>query len=472
MTSFGRAAASLGALLLALPAHAGNRSAGPVACRELRQSSDPSYRGPCMSPDPIAFFPAAGANAAVMVSNFALAFPGAGSAPWEYVCDDLYGRPTPERIRRSPNGELLLPTTLGLQITRDGCSFEQATGPIAADVVFDVAVDPKNPATVFALVGTPRTLQRSADGGRSFAPVFTFPDGLLLSRVIVPPGRNKEVYVLGRGRGSATPLGVSTDDGASFAMRDAATGATSPIRTSFEMQATHPSDPATLYFTIIESDGDELWRTTDAGLTTTRILKVKDTEALGGMAFGATPAVIYVGGRTLYPELSSPAGHFYVSHDAGATWQPPVTIATNGPQITCLAAAGNDIYACSMGAVATEGVMVSASSDEGKTWRPISRLGDLNTPKACTRGSCLPVSTWLCDTYTTCAAGQIPSGMAPNPDAGADGGSGGRADGGVTLPPVPRDDGGCGVGGRGAGATGAALSALFLLVRAVRRRRR
>jgi hypothetical protein len=446
---------------------------GPLSCFDER------HNGPCMSPDPAAFFPAKGQDPAVMVANFALVFPGSASAPWQYVCDDLYGRPAPERIRRSPNGELLLPTTAGLQITRDGCSFQQATGSIAGGVVYDVAVDEKDPQVVFALVGTPRALMRSNDGGRSFNTVFTFEQGLLLTRVIVPPTRTKEVYVLGHGRGAMTPMGVSTDDGVTFTMRDAAERTMPLIKTSFELLATHPTDPATLYFTVILGDGDEVWQTTDAGVTAKMLLKVAETEAVGGLAFGSTPSTIYVGGHDLFPERGMPAGHLYISRDAGATWLPPVPSPETGPQFSCLSAAGTELFACGAGATQTEDTMVATSSDEGKTWRTLSRLGDLSHTKACAREQCVAVADWLCNTYTTCGPGQMPmpiSDAGPPPDGGVLGGTGGSAgtkDAGPTFP-TPKDDSGCGCR-LGAQTRGSAAGLLVLvgalLAWAARRRR-
>jgi hypothetical protein len=443
-------------------------AAGPLAC------FDDQHNGPCMTPDPAAFFPARGKDPAVMAANFALVFPGTGAVPWEYVCDDLYGRPAPERIRRSPNGELLLPTTVGLKITRDGCAFENATWPVPADVVYDVAVDSKNPLVVFALMGTPRVLMRSGDMGRSFTAVSTFPSGLLLSRVILPPARSKEVYVMVRGRGASTPLFLSTDDGATFSMRDPSMGASTPVKTAFEMLEPHPTDPATLYFTLILTDGDELWKTTDAGLTSSRVLKLNDAEALGGLAFGASPNTLYVGGRNLYPERGMPAGHLYISRDGGATWLPPVAASESGPQFNCLVAAGAELYACGVGASLVDDMMVASSSDEGKTWKTISRLGDLNTPKTCTMDRCAGVSDWLCNTYTTCAAGKQPVPVGeppPAPDGGGVLGTGGQPGGAMTdasvdvrLPTATDDGGGCGcrIGSRSAVPTAAAVALLLL----------
>jgi hypothetical protein len=451
--------------------------AQPIACREVRgpgaNAAQPNF-GPCMSPDPKAFFPAANGAPAVIVSNFGLLYPEVAGTKWQYVCDDVFARPAPERIRRSPNGEIFIPTTGGLLITRDGCSYERAGGDISGKVVFDVGIDAKNPLLVFALGNVPRTLWRSVDGGRTFTTVQNFPEGMLLFRLVLPPTRDRQVYLVGRGRGTSTPVQVSLDDGATFTLRDPGTAAGDALTTSLEFLAADPVSPTTLYFNVIGPQGDALWRTTDGAATVAPVLALQFLEGIGGLAFGPTPGTLYVGGGNLFPDTATAPGHLYLSRDNGATWLPPRASPEIGPQFSCLASDGTALYACSVSQATPGEVMMAVSRDEGTTWEPLTRLADLSGPKACVAAQCLEVSQWLCDTYSNCAPGFEPTPNLPV-DAGSDAAEAGAGD--ARGPLLPDEDEGCGcrIGAaqRHAGPAAAApgLWLVGLLLATLRRRK-
>jgi MYXO-CTERM domain-containing protein len=460
-----------GALLAAITTTAtvtatwvGQASAAPVACRAAPGGP---VAGPCKSPDPVAYFPANGAIPATIVANFGLLVPGKTAGSWQYVCDDVFGQPEATRERRSPNGEIFLPTTRGLLITSDQCKFTQAGGDIAGKIIYDVAIDEKNPALVFAIGDTPRVLWRSTDGGKTFTTIQTFPAGLALLNVVLPPKRSKEVYVIGRGKGTSTPVGFSNDDGATFTMRDPGLAAGAAIATSFDFQGADPISPATLYFTLLDSDGDRLWRSTDGGATATQLLKLGSTEALAGLAFGPTPGTIYVAGADLFPLVGSPPGTLYLSRDDGKTWQPPRPSPQTGPQFKCLVAAGPRLYACSTGQGRKEDLMLAYSDNEGQSWTTVTTLGDLAGPTTCAADACLNVSRWLCDTYTSCAEGLSPTPQ-PEPSSPIDAGAAPDA-GMVPAPTLPHEDSGCAFATAPSSAPATALALLALLVRHRRR---
>jgi hypothetical protein len=395
------------------------------------------------------------------VANFGLLEPGTGQT-WEYACDDMFGQPDALHERRSPNGNFFFPTTRGLMFTQDRCTFTQAGGDIAGKVIYDVAIDAKDPNLVFAIGDTPRVLWKSTNGGVTFTTIQTFPAGLALLNVVLPPGRTKEIYVVGRGKGTSSPVAASTDDGASFTMRDPGLSAGAAIATSFEFLSADPTSPQTLYFTILEGDGDRLWRSTDGGATVTQLLKLGATEGLMGLAFGPTAGTLYLAAVDLFPLAGQPPGQLYLSRDAGKTWLPPRPAPETGPQFACLVADGARLYACSTGQGRKEDLMLGYSDDEGTTWTTMTTLGSLAGPKSCVKLQCEAVSQWLCDTYTSCAEG-----MSPTPNTTPDGGVN-TPD--ASTPTLPKEDSGCAfASGSNSGVSAALLTLLALLIR--RRRR-
>jgi hypothetical protein len=459
------------------PGDSGAAGGRPIACYE---SGDSRQFGPCKSPDPVRYFPPVGALPGVIVANFGLLLPSDPGPAWQYSCDDAFGQPDALKVHRSSAGDIFLPTTQGLLITRDGCTFTAAAGDITRkSIIYDVASDATNPQLVFAIGDTPRVLWRSSDGGQTFATVARFPDGLALLNVVLPAGRSKQVYVIGRGRGTSTPVGFSNDDGVSFTMRDPGLGAGDTVKSSFEFLSADPISPDVLYFTLLEPDGDRLWRSSDGGTSVVPLLKLGRTEGLSGLTFGSAPGTVYLAAEDLFPLAGSPPGQLYISRDSGQTWLPPRPAPEAGPQFNCLIAAGAELFACSTGQGRPEDFLLARSTDEGQTWTPVTRLGNLAGPKACVAPQCEAVSQWLCDTYTSCAPGQEPT---PNglPDAASDAGPSDAAappapDAGPDGPSLPEEDSGCACHlGRGGspGSSQFTIAALlsYALARRLRRR--
>ncbi|HEY0714797.1 MAG TPA: hypothetical protein VGF45_19105, partial [Polyangia bacterium] len=385
------------------------------------------------------------------------------------VCDDAYRRAAPDKIRRSSLGDIFIPTTTGLLVTSDGCSYAEPSGDIAGKTVVDVAVDTKDPTLVFALGDTPRKLWRSADRGRTFAIGQTFADGVLFQRILLPPTRSQEVYLVGRGRDTSTPIAASQDNGTTFVMRDPGLSAGPMLRTSLDPLAPDPRSPNVLYVAVVDAAGDQLWRSNDGGATVSPVMTVQNGEALGGLAFGSAATTIYVAGKAVFLEPGKPRGHLYVSRDSGKTWLPAVPSDENGPQYNCLVAVGDELFACGVSVGVADRFLLGVTKDEGKTWSYVTGLGDLKGgPKQCVASQCQLVSAWLCDFHSSCAPGTGPANMS---DAGRpstqDGGTSMGGQDATSTPGVPpeRKGGGCQFGGRrGDGAAwvlGVILALLF-----------
>lgn len=402
------------------------------------------------------------------VSNFGLIVPGTTAGKVDYVCDDVFDRSDPTRIRRSPSGTIFIPNDEGLITSSDGCSFTTGSADLRGNHILNVAIDAKSPNVVYALGGVPRTLWRSEDGGKTFAVRHRFAADLLLDGLVLPPGRTTQIYVFGAVRTDTSPVWISEDDGVTFTLRDPAKSLETRLASGLEFLAADPVRPEVLYFTVIRTEGDELWRTSDGGKTVSRLLQMGDSDALSGLAFGAGPNDLYVAGKAILFEAGKPPGKLYVSRDGGQTWAAPIPSGAAGPHYNCLAYDQGRLYACSLNRGSRDDALLSVSTDEGRTWQPVSRLVDVAGPKACVAEACQAVAGWLCNKFTHCTEGVIPNGDAGAPDAPFDAG---RRDTGFAVDET--DDGGCGcrVGGK-SGDRGLAWLALFLGFVAYRRFRR
>jgi hypothetical protein len=421
-----------GSALLAADAASPAFAAGePVACRTISgpagQRRPDWNRGPCRTPDAVDYYQEGSAGRGLVVTNFGILLPGARTSSWQVVCDDNFGVPPASQVRLHPDGRVFAASNEGLYFSSDSCQWSRAmvdNGKEITDrrIFLDVAFDRQNPEVVLGLGEVPRQLWRSADGGRTFTLQQQFADALTFHRLVIAPSDGRRVYLIGRGRTPATPFGRSSDGGRTFEFGDLATGATSPLPTWLDFVAVAPDDPAVLYFFVINAtDGDEVWKSSDGGMTVSRVLRLEIGEAFSGLAFGATPQTIYVAGTDPFPLASDePPAHLYLSRDGGKTWDAPVPSPPTGPRYRCLTWSAGKLYACGAGEPGGDTFLVGASSDEGKTWTPTVRLGDFNGAKSCVQAQCLLTEEWLCENYCYCAPGLQPStgSCTPNADAG------------------------------------------------------
>jgi MYXO-CTERM domain-containing protein len=430
------------------------------------QASCGASRGPCQSADAFDYLMGP-EGPALVLTNFGLLFPGDSSSQWQVVCDDNFGLATPDRVRLAPSGDVFAASDVGLfRATDQGCAWSRATGDIAGRAVLDVAFDPRDPNLVWAMGDVPRVLWRSSDGGRSFNKSHSFDASLAFHRLVVAPSDGRHIYLFGRGRGNASPFAWSDDGGLTFTAGDLITGASPAPRLAFEFYAVAPDDPRALYFVVFDTAGDQIWRSSDGGASTTPLFTLLGRDAFGGLAFGATSQTLYVAGTDPFPMDGNPPGRLHTSRDGGKTWEAPINSGDRGPRYSCLVA-GRDqkLYACGPGSL--DEFLVGVSSDEGKTWAPVASMKQIAGTKACVRAQCLSTETWLCDIYNQCPPGVEPMpNRPPEPgpvrDAGTD-----ACTGSACAQP-----GGCGCRTGGASSASALPWALLVAAAACARNRR
>ena len=137
------------------------------------------------------------------------------------------------------------------------------------------------------------------------------------------------------------------------------------------------------------------------------LLRSESGEAFSGLAFGATPQThLRRRDRPLSLSATKPPAHLYRQprrrQDLGG---PGPLGPQDGPRYRCLTWSADKLYACAAGEPGGDPFLVGASSDEGKTWAPAVRLGDLSGAKSCVQAQCLQTEEWLCENYCYCAPG-------------------------------------------------------------------
>ncbi len=368
----------------------------PIQC--VRPNS-----GPCMAADTFDLqFDSV--NRPVVTMNFGVVFPeGAAHVP---VCEEAFGGRTPQSIVVTPSGFMAVAARTGVYRGRlnDACTWTLAKGIADNTFVHQVIADPSAPNRLWALVGAgnDRGLYVSEDQGETFALRYAFPSGQVWWRLVAVASPQLRLYVAGPGAGAAFSLGVSADEGFSFVVRDAVGELSDPLRTTILLGASTQTPPRLFFARDTPAVGDEIWMSTDEGLSAARVLQLPPGHLVGGFSLGATPQTVYVASRTLLVSGRAEDAALFVSSDQGLTWAPPVNGGALGPRFRCLKWHQGALYACGGGVDANDAFYVGRSLD-GQTWEPLVTTQTLGPVPACLRDRCLDTTAWLCGTYGICA---------------------------------------------------------------------
>jgi hypothetical protein len=272
------------------------------------------------------------------------------------------------RLYTSADGSLFARTNAGLFRTLDHGSAWLPVG--LPPNPGPVSVDPTNPAVIYA--GTPTSLEKSTDGGGSWATVLPLGIDTVLG-LAVSPADPQIVYVAaGQGSGSFRFL-RSNDGGATWAALEGPLMGDLCVWTVLLLTA-HPTDPARVFRTSgclagrNVPIGETLEHSLDQGATWSAIFHplLYPSRLVGGG--GANPERFYVGAHL----AAEPAGGaLFRSDDDGASWNPILTY-TSGPSIMGLAydPAAPDLVFAGL----TTGI-VRRSTDGGVTWEDVGQSG-------------------------------------------------------------------------------------------------
>lgn len=274
----------------------------------------------------------------------ALAAPARASSTWVSIGPDHGGNMT--ALVASPSAPAVLyagTANGGVQISRDGGQTWHPGGVLPDPGVYSLAVDPRQPNTVFA--PTVLGLARSRDGGRSWARCSLEPPAAF---VAVHP-RNSAILFAG-GEGG---LFRSLDGCATW---QKLTG----LRAGLQIYslAIDPFTPTRIYVSAVSSDGifDGFYLSTDGGLTWAR-----RASLIGSLL--ADPGV----SQLLY--MATDDGLFR-STNGGNTWRKALTLPLYPRRIAAVPGAPPQVC------VIAREYLVYCSRDQGRSFQKLARQPD------------------------------------------------------------------------------------------------
>lgn len=397
--------------------------------------------GPCRFPDSLDLVQDRAPNDLILASNFGLVLPATDGNGFQFVCEEVLGGRISDRTRVGPDGRAYVPGLDGLYVSSpDGCTWTRAAGILLGRSVFDVAIDPSTPGKLWAVGGDPRVLALSTDGGATMTAVQAFPSTLTFIRIALAPSNPRIMYLAGYGANVALVLAVSEDGGANFTIDENASAGVAGAREVVDLVGIAPDDPKTVYLSVTNVGGDQIWKSTAGGRAPVKILTLGEQGRQLGFTFGADASTIFVGGFDLLETVGKPPAYVYVSHDAGTTWDRHPSLAT-GPRYRCLHYRDGKLHACAGDTNIGDTFLVGESTDEGRTWTPLMTIADLKGVRSCVADRCATTTSWLCESYGICG-GLNREGPPPRLDAagGVVGVGGGRH--GCTFAGAARPGGG------------------------------
>ncbi len=354
-------------------------------------------------------------------------------ASWRWLCEELFdygaaGPPWDPRITwaRGPRDTaLLVGLSDGLVRSSDLCASARVAAA-ARDFTGDVTVAPDGVALWVSSNGAgPNRVLASRDGGATFEPRGTLPEGFLPETLEATGPAGERVYVAGVTVEPRRPAVFRSDDGGrSFRAvafdahggRDAFVSGTVADRPDVVfVRSSLPEDADG------GAGGTLLLRSLDGGGTWREVART--AGPMYGFALSADGARVWVGS-------ADPRDGILRSDDGGERFRRVSELPT-----LCLRWHPSGLYACAPHS--TSPFALGRSTDDGATFRPLVRFESLGGPPSCPAGT---VGAALCGPRWPAvrAMFQPLDAAAPPRDAGLDG-----AAGDVSPPPAPPPSCGC-----------------------------
>ena len=343
------AAASAALVLLTAPAAIAN-GRFPASNQLLFSPSDPSL--------------------VVLRATFGIMISHDAGTTWRWLCEDVLGVSSSTTVDpllglTASGGIVAAPLlTTGLAFSGDtGCSWSRPAGPLASQLVKDLAVRHDAPNIVLAVSSTyaqdagpeggpgySQQVYQSSDDGADWSAIGIPLDPTALATTIeVAPSDAARLYVSAvRGTAAArtASLFVSMSGGADWIERPVALD---PVNeTAVYIAAVDPARADRVYLRTA-GNTSRLLVTSDAGLTFTGVLEL--TGQMLGFALSPDGAKVYAG--------SAEQGLFVATRDSLSFHN------TSRIHVQCLATRGTELWACSDEA---SGFIAGVSTDDGATF--------------------------------------------------------------------------------------------------------
>jgi hypothetical protein len=420
----------------------------------------------------------------VLGATFGLVVSTDGGERWRWSCAAAYGAdPTIEDpdVVVADDGSVILGTFDGIEHGEpDLCEFAASLGDVQGAFAVDLEADPIRPERTWGLISTglrADLLVRSDDRGRSWEPVGSPFEELLLERMAIAPSDSARIYIGAAIPSPTTPRAFflrSDDGGETFAQIEI------PLiegERQCRVLGVDPTNSDRVFVRIARGQFDtrpeRLLYTADGGATFESVLELPN---MLGFAISEDGSAVWAS--------SALNRGIWAASGGGTSFEQVSSL-----NAQCLAARGNELWACADQLAA--GFAVGRSTDGGARFEPVFRFEDGTVLVECARCSTAGVEcpAWQGDlnadlrAYLTGQDAGMTGGIrdAGRPtECGFDGGSGAALDAGMTPPAaatgcacrVGRASGGAAGGGRrglGAAAAGCALALGALRARRGRR---
>jgi hypothetical protein len=239
-----------------------------------------------------------------LLTNRGIIFADGARSSFRFMCNTALGVNTSEQpyLAYTPDGRLLASTSMGLQATTDGCSW-QSVSEFGMAATPAIAQDPAQPEVLYVATFAmgKSGIEVSKDAGATWSWLAKVADNDFVQEVFVAPSSSKTIYYSGEvfsGAGMFTHYVARSDDGgATFARSDVALLSTEADLT---LLAVSPGDPAVVLARAQDgSDAmtmDRLLVSRDGGKSFTPVLTVPQLFSAAWAADGQTAWVASIGG--------------------------------------------------------------------------------------------------------------------------------------------------------------------------------
>jgi photosystem II stability/assembly factor-like uncharacterized protein len=351
-----------------------------------------------------------------LATNFGLISSNDDGKTWSWSCETtITSNGYLYQIGPAPQDRLFAVSGGGnLAISDDrACTWTAAMGAALSGSVVDVFPDPLDARRVFAIVSpdgrvgsqSTYTLVATTDGAATFHTLLTGTKSQVLTGVEVPRKGPKIIYVTASVAPKFSPeLLQSTDDGATWQTIDL--GAELDA-TDARLAAVDPEDANKLFLRATTATGEELAVVDVAGGTARSpvMLPAGSLTAFAKLASGS----ILVAGQT------ADESFLYRSTDGGLTF----TRIMSAPHLRALAERDGVVWGAADNKV--DGYAIVSSTDEGQTWRPVMRFDQVSAISDCVKATChdacLNESGRMVWPAAVCGPVQSPRTDASTPDA-------------------------------------------------------
>ncbi len=328
---------------------------------------------------------AADPDLVVVRTTYGLSISRDDGVTWKWLCESALGVPTVSvedpSVALTANGALVVGLYEGLEVSRAsagsandlGCDFACAGGPLEGLSIEDLATSTST-HSVLALSSTDifgdggvsldsRVWQSTDDGAHWAQRGPVLDPTVAVTTIDVAPSDPTRLYVSGtRGYGAArtASLFVSTDGGDTWAERPLPFDAATEV--SVFIGAVDPGDPDRVY--LRSSGVSRLYVTSDAGAS----FQVPLTMTGQMLGFAVGPGMVYAGSVEDGLLAASTADARLAFHEVSSI------------HVQCLATRGPELWACSD---AESGFLVGVSTTGGAQFAPRLQLDGLAGPIAC-----------------------------------------------------------------------------------------